>query len=582
MDFKDRVKQAADIVRVIGEVVRLKPLGPNRLVGLCPFHQEKTPSFNVHRDKQFFYCFGCQKGGDVFRFVMELEGIGFFDALKLLAERHGIPLPARGDLGDTASRERDVVLAIHRAAFEHFRASLGAEARDYLASRRVRPETVEEFGLGYAPPGATLTRRLTQLGFSPPQQIASGLVLEREDGTLADRFRRRLMFPIHNERGQVIAFGARALGGDEPKYLNSSDSLLYTKKRILYNLHRAREAIRREDCSILVEGYMDVIGLMQAGIRNVVACCGTALSEEHVRALRRHSDKIVVNFDPDQAGQNATERSIQTALAESMRVRVLTLERGQDPDEFIASAGVEAYRQRLAAAENYFHWLAARARAKFDMRTAEGRLEGFRALLKPALDLVPDALERLAIVNDLGAYLGVDARAILEQLRQPSPRAAKAGAGARALPGDQALLIRCLLDHPVEAAQAAPRLRGAPAWRSWASAAIIDTILGLAPEDLRYESVAARLDETGQALLAAALFADKGTDQTTPEQLEACVAALESQQRQQAIADLRQTVRRLEREGRLAEAFAAQRQLEGMLTAFPARRGSIRSRGEVS
>ncbi len=583
MDFKDRVKDAADIVRVIGEVVRLKPLGPNRFVGLCPFHQEKTPSFNVHRDKQFFYCFGCQKGGDVFRFVMEIEGVGFFDALKSLAERHGIPVPQRTDLGDAESRERDAQLAIQKLAFEHFRHALNAEARGYLERRNVRPETADEFGLGYAPPGATLVRRLQQQGFSPEQIAASGLAVRRDDGSLYDRFRHRLMFPIHNESGQVIAFGGRAFGDDEPKYLNSAESVLYTKKRVLYNLHRAKETIRRAESAVLVEGYMDVIGLVQAGVRHAVASCGTALSEEHVRALRRHADRIVVNFDPDKAGQNATERSIQTLLSESMRVRVLVLDGGLDPDEFIAVHGVDAYRQLLDKAETYFHWLAARARSRFDMTTAEGRMEGFRALLKPALDLVPDPLEKLAIASDLGTYLGVDSRAILDQLKRQSRGVVPtAPAAPQALPGNEALLVRCLLDHPTEAPAAAARLAAADIWRTWPSAAILETIMTLGATDLRYESVAARSSDRDRAFLASAVLADKHTEQTTVEQLEACLAAIESQQRQRQIAVLRRSVRELERAGRLAEAISTQKQIDQLLSQESVSRDAKRPRGTVS
>ncbi len=296
MDFKDRVKEVADIHQVIGEVVRLKPMGPNRSTGLCPFHQEKSPSFHVHRDKQYFYCFGCHKGGDVFRFIMEIEGVGFYDALISLAERYGIPIPQRSTFGDAESRERDALFGIQEAALQFFQSSLNAEARKYLSSRNVSEQTIEQFGLGYAPQGSTLTRFLQQKGFTPPQLLESGLILKRDDGSLYDRFRHRLIFPIHNEQGKPIAFGGRAFGDDQPKYLNSSETKLYTKKRVLYNLHRAKETVRRMDYTILVEGYMDVIGLAQAGVQNVVASCGTALSEDHVRILRRHSDRIIVNF----------------------------------------------------------------------------------------------------------------------------------------------------------------------------------------------------------------------------------------------------------------------------------------------
>jgi DNA primase len=575
MDFKDRVKDAADIGQVIGEVVRLKRLGPNRMIGLCPFHQEKTPSFNVHLDKQFFYCFGCQKGGDVFRFVMEMEAVGFFDALKSLAERYGIPLPQRTDLSDAASRERDALLTIQRIAYEHFRRSLNAEARRYLESRHVQGETIEEFGLGYAPPGATLARILSQEGFSREEQLASGLIAARDDGSLYDRFRHRLMFPIHNESGKTIAFGGRALGDDEPKYLNSSDSKLYTKKRVLYNLNRAKEAIRRDDFSILVEGYMDVIGLVQAGMRNVVASCGTALSEDHVRAIKRHSDRVVVNFDPDRAGANAAERSIQMLLEESMKIRVLALEDGLDPDEFVAKYGADGYKSRLMSAEHYFQWLAGRARGRFDMSTAEGRMEGFRALLKPALDRVPDNLERLAVVNDLSIYLKVDARAILDQLKRGAAQPAGASRAAPALPAEEALLVRSLIEHAEEAAPYLDQLMAMTSWREFRSAPILEAMAKQsASGPVEYDELAARLEPANQSLLAAAVFADKGEERTTIEQLAACIVAIGQRDRDGELAATRERIRDLERAGKLAEAMELSRQLP--------REGGTRRRGQSS
>lgn len=556
VDFKERVREAADIVHVVGEVVRLKQLGPSRFVGLCPFHQEKTPSFHVHRDRQFFHCFGCGKGGDVFRFVEEIEGVGFFDALKSLAERYGIPIPQRQTFGDAESRERDALLAIQEIALRHFRESMGGEARAYVARRGVRDAAVETFALGYAPPGSTLVRRLEREGFSREQIVASGLAVERDDGTLYDRFRHRLMFPIHNERGQPIAFGGRALGDDEPKYLNSSDTKLYTKKRVLFNLHRAKEAVRKLDYSILVEGYMDVIGLHQAGVTNAVASCGTALSEEHVRALRRHSERVIINFDPDSAGAAAAERSIRMLLEESMRVRVLTLDGGLDPDEFVAAHGADAYTRRLESADSYFHWLAARARSRFDMRTAEGRMEAFREVLRPALERVPDKLERLAIANDLAQFIGVEPRAILDQLKPAPAGGRRAESLATPLTPNEAMLIRGMIENPALSREIGIQLAPLRAWRGLAGARILDTMLTLAASGgLSYEALHARLGESDQRILAAAVLTDKTGEEIPPEQLLACIESLREADGEMRRDEIRERIKVLEREGRVREAL---------------------------
>ena len=308
MDFKEQLKSSVDIVKVIGEHVRLRKSGVSRYTGLCPFHNEKTPSFSVHAGHQFYKCFGCGASGDVLKFVMEFEHVSFPEALKLLAERNGIPMPKRAEYADPETRLRAAVYQIQELAQEAFREHLagpaGAEARRYLEKRGVAPEVSEQFGLGYADrSGRFLLRILEKQQFTAEQMENSGLLGRREDGSFYDRFRNRLMFPIHNESGKVIGFGGRALDpADEAKYLNSAESPIYKKSAVLYNLHRAKEGIRKADRAVLVEGYMDAIGVSAAGVREVVASCGTSLTTQHVQTLRRHSDKIVVNFDPDAAG----------------------------------------------------------------------------------------------------------------------------------------------------------------------------------------------------------------------------------------------------------------------------------------
>ncbi|MDE3167524.1 MAG: DNA primase, partial [Acidobacteriota bacterium] len=380
MDFVEQLKSSVDIVGVIGEYVRLRRSGANRYMGLCPFHQEKSPSFTVHAVHQFYKCFSCGAGGDVIRFVQEKEGVSFYEALKSLSERYGIPMPKRSSYADEDAKLRGALFSMHELAEEHFRANLrapaGEAARAYTEKRGLAPETLDHFGLGYAgPSGKALIRLFEQHHFPVAQMEQSGLVGKRPDGSLYDRFRNRLMFPIHNESGKIIAFGGRALApGDEPKYLNSPETPLYKKTNVLYNLHRAKEPMRKADRVILVEGYMDAIGVTAAGFLNVVASCGTALTDRQVQAVKRHTHRIAVNFDPDTAGANASERSIDMLLAEGMQVRIVELDGGLDPDEYVKQNGAETYRKKLDEASTYFHWLADRARARFDMRSSDGRM----------------------------------------------------------------------------------------------------------------------------------------------------------------------------------------------------------------
>ena len=275
MDFARQVKDSVDIVGVIGRYVRLKKAASSRWTGLCPFHQEKTPSFSVNSALNIYKCFGCGAAGDVIKFVQEIERLTFWEALKLLAEQHGIPLPKRSDAADAETRLRAALYQMHEIALEMFvqqlRSPAGAHARQYLGRRGLTPEIVHTFQLGYSDPsGQTLLRRLQQEGFTQEQLRESSLVREREGGNgFYDAFRGRLMFPIHNETGKVIGFGGRTLNDeDQPKYLNSRDSLLYNKSHVLYNMHRAKDAIRRHGRAVLVEGYMDVIGVHSAGPRH--------------------------------------------------------------------------------------------------------------------------------------------------------------------------------------------------------------------------------------------------------------------------------------------------------------------------
>ncbi|HET7099527.1 MAG TPA: DNA primase, partial [Terriglobia bacterium] len=351
MDQVEDVRAAADIVKIVGDYVQLRKAGAN-MMGLCPFHQEKTPSFAVHPGKQIFHCFGCGVGGDVFKFIMLVDNLTFPEALERLADKVGVTLVQTGPRGkDSKSHERAALYTIHEAAAKFYAGQLtgtgeGRAARAYLLDRGLQDEVIGRFLLGYAPrEGRALTRHLSSLGFDDEAVEKAGLVLrpapsgtgQRDAGGSRrfDRFRGRIIFPIANESGKVIAFGGRALGDEQPKYLNSPETLIYTKSRVLYHLDSAGKAIRKQDYAILVEGYMDCIAVDSGGIDNVIASCGTSFTDAQIRLLARYSRRVVVNYDPDSAGIAATERSLNALLEAGFEVKVLALPGGLDPDSFI-------------------------------------------------------------------------------------------------------------------------------------------------------------------------------------------------------------------------------------------------------
>ena len=562
MDFAEQVKSSVDIVKTIGEYVRLKRNGSSpRYVGLCPFHSEKTPSFPVHAGHQFYKCFGCGAGGDVFKFLMEIERISFFEALKLLAERNGIAMPKR-EYSDPDSKLRGALMEMHEIAARTFQVNLngpiGSEARNYLIARNVSAEQAAEFGLGLSDGSGQQLVRQFESRFSPEQLDHSGLIMKRQEGSgYFDRFRGRLMFPIHNESGKVIGFGGRALRpGDEPKYLNSPETPLYRKSYVLYNLHRAKDAIRKSDYSVLVEGYMDVIGVYSAGVRNVVASCGTALTNTQVRALKRHAERIVVNFDPDAAGANAAERSIQMLLDESFQIRVLELDRELDPDEYVKAAGAEAYRAKLESAPAYFHWLADRARKKFDMHAVEGRIQGFK-FVAPAIQRISDRLERFAVANDVAHYLGVDEKLVREQFSKTSvPRAAPAPQPAASL--SERLLLKALIASEEARLQAIPHLRGIAALDRYATKNILKALFSMQEDDVpfRFSDLEGRLPEADRDLLSALVFADDKIGEETAVQVALdCLRKLRAVEPQQEVAALRAQIKAAEKAGNLQEAM---------------------------
>src|ERR1700757_2567918 len=411
--FAEKVKQQADIVRVIGEYVPLKKAGQN-FRGLCPFHAEKTPSFNVHPTKQIYHCFGCGQGGDVFKFVMEMEKCPFPEAMRIVAEKCGIALPRPKERSPEERREnqqRTVLVEIHREAQSWFVKQLegtleGKAARAYLEDRGLDSDTITRFGIGYALSGGDVLLRHLKAKYPEKALVESGLISRDQSGRLFDRFRRRITFPISNESAKIVAFGARALGDDQPKYLNSPETPIYSKSNVLYHLDRAKDALRRSDFAVLVEGYMDAIAVARAGISNVVASCGTSLAEPQIKLLGRFTKRVIVNYDPDTAGQAATERSIAILLEQDFEVRVLVLPGKADPDKFIREQGAEAYTKLLKESPPYVDYLIARAR-QMDMSTAEGKLRAVNFLL-PYVQKIPNRILRSEWATRIAQQLRLD------------------------------------------------------------------------------------------------------------------------------------------------------------------------------
>lgn len=447
LNFAQDLKQQADIVRIIGDYIQLKKTGAQNFTGLCPFHKEKSPSFSVHATRQFFHCFGCSASGDVFSFVQKIENISFPEAIRRVAEKMGVPVPRQslsgpGEAAD--AKQRAILLELHEKACsffeEYLRRPEGARAREYLAGRGLSDETIRRFRIGYAPDSGFLLRdrlrgladeetlRLSGLMSWKHEEMASG---DRPPGPSAEaknetspsavysKFRNRIMFPICNEQGRVIAFTGRILEATEksgPKYLNSPETLIYSKGRVLFNLDKAKEAIRHLGYAILVEGNVDSISVFMAGFQNVIATSGTAFSEAQVRLLGRFTKQVVVNFDPDTAGAAATERSLAMLIEEDFAVKVMTLEPGFDPDLFIRRKGAKAYGEALMQAPKYFPYLISRAAATFPVKTPEGKAMAVNYLL-PYIRRVPQAIIRDELANDVAQKLGIDSALVRQELR---------------------------------------------------------------------------------------------------------------------------------------------------------------------
>jgi DNA primase len=610
-DFAYTVKQQADIVRIIGDYVKLRKAGAQNFAGLCPFHGEKTPSFSVHATRQFFHCFGCGVSGDVFTFVQKIENITFPEAVRLVAQKLGIPLPkaAYSTPGEAKeARLRGRLLDVHERAVAFFQECLrrpeGARAREYLAGRGLNDDMIAQFRIGYAPDSGFLLRDRLRGEFDEELLRESGLFSWKEgspasagtaqesrsldsaerpangsSGSARDdsanegdatapvdstdaapttkdqrpttaamysKFRNRVMFPIANEVGKVIAFTGRTLATDEkagPKYLNSPETAIYSKGRVLFNLDLAKEWVRKFDYAILVEGQMDCISVYAAGFHNVLASSGTAFTELQTKLLGRFSKNVVVNFDPDTAGAKATERTLGLLVEEEFQIKVLTLEQGFDPDLYIRRKGKEAYGEALRHSQKYFDYLIDRARGQFAVRSAEGKVKAVNYLL-PHIQRIPSRIVRDEVAHEAAQKLAIDSAVLRQELRHAagtrSAAAVKAPVEAQVTDAEK-ILIRALgsarqmqpdaerismRDGAEEefdpARQAQFVLQNEALHRGLATESLAESLLNAGPEVADVLEVPAT--ESDKRMLAWILL--KEDEELTAEVLEAAVRAL--------------------------------------------------------
>lgn len=544
--FAEKVKQQADIVRVIGEYVRLRKAGQN-FVGLCPFHQEKTPSFGVHPVRQMYHCFGCNVSGDVFKFVMEMEKSSFPEAVRTVAEKCGIPIPRRPAQSPEERREnqqRGTLLDVHRDTAAFFARQLhetgeGKVALAYLDDRGLNREAILRFGIGYAPATGDALLRFLKPKYSEKALDVCGLISRDQSGRLYDRFRRRIIFPISNESGKVIAFGGRAMGDDMPKYMNSPETPIYTKSSVLYHLDRAKESLRQNDFGILVEGYMDAIAVARAGFANVIASCGTSLAEPQIKLLGRYTRRVVVNYDPDTAGQAATDRSLALLLEKEFDVRVLALPGGADPDKFLKESGAAAYRELLAQSPPYLDYLIAKAR-RMDRSTAEGKLAALNYLM-PYVQRHPNRLMRSEWATRIASELRVDEPVLREALRRAaverrSEVKPKTQLLVPVVKAAERRLIQMLVEAEGFRERLAQEIAAAGLHRGLETEKIIEVLVLRVGERPDPASIAALLDEKDQRILFEALF-EQALEHSW-EEAESCLEFLRNRQVSEELAAL--------------------------------------------
>jgi DNA primase len=596
-DFAYTVKQQADIVRIVGEYMTLRKSGAQNFQGLCPFHQEKTPSFSVHASRQFFHCFGCGASGDVFSFVQKIENITFPEAVRLIAEKLKIPLPKMNYSSPEEARQAGMrvgLIEIHERACKFFQEQLrrpeAAHAREYLASRGIAPEIIAEFRMGYAPESGFLLRDALRGQYDEALLRESGLFSwkdkeqlsvassqlsdgsdaavppttdNRQLATMYSRFRNRVMFPITNESGKVIAFTGRTLASDEksgPKYLNSPETPIYSKSRVLFNLDKARDPIRKLEYAILVEGQMDCISVYTAGFRNVIASSGTAFTELQARLLGRFSKNVVVNFDPDTAGAAAAERSLALLVSEEFQIKVLTLEAGFDPDLYIRRKGVAAYGEALSRSQKYFDYLIERSRSLFPARTPEGKVKALNYLL-PHIQRVPSRIVRDEWANEISHRLGIESAVLRQELRHAAGTRSASRVSAPITAGladAERVLIRALASQELSRSPVSTRdgqdLDFEPARQAHfalsrerlhadsTAEGLIDALLIAQEQGL--DPMSLPLEEDARSLLATVLMDEH--EELTPELLESSIRSLRKRHGERDLEQLQRRVKELE------------------------------------
>ena len=586
-NFKETLKQQADIVRIVGEYVRLKKAGAQNFSGLCPFHSEKTPSFSVHATRQFYHCFGCGASGDVFSFVQKIENISFPEAVRLIAQKLGVPMPKVAFSSPQEARDaklRMALLDVHERAVEFFQQCLrhpeGARAREYLKGRGLDDETIARFRIGFAPDSGFQLRDALRREFDEETLRESGLFSWKEAAASSEpqaetseansdrrtansnhprveagspqlaamysKFRNRVMFPIANDQGKVIAFTGRTLSTDEkagPKYLNSPETKIYSKSRVLFNLDHAKEAIRKLEYSVLVEGQMDCISVYAAGFHNVIASSGTAFTELQARLLGRFSKNIIVNFDPDTAGARATERTLGLLVEEEFNIHVLTLETGFDPDLFIRRQGKDAYGVALKHSQKYFDYLIDRARGQFGARNAESKVKAVNYLL-PHIQRVPSRIARDELAMEISQKLGIDSAVLRQELKHAATSraatAVKSPAEAQITSAERVLIRALASVREMQAGEARSSARdGAeeefdPARQAQFALTSEHLHVGLASESLMaalmeggpegIDPLELARSEEDRRLLASILMHDE--EELTPDTVEGAVRAL--------------------------------------------------------
>ena len=576
-DFAQTVKQQADIVKVIEGYIRLRKAGATNFTGLCPFHKEKSPSFSVHAVRQFYHCFGCGVSGDVFSFVGKIENVGFPEAVRIVAQKCGIPLPKREYSSPeeaAGARLRGRLLDLHEAATAWFEEQIqgpeGALAREYLAGRGLDAKGIREFRIGYAPDSFKALRE--RLGGMADEETlrASGLFSSKEqgDGTqgpLYDRFRKRVMFPIRNESGRVIAFTARTLETGEKagaKYINSPETPLYTKGQVLFNLDKAKTAIRQAEFALLVEGQMDCISVFLRGIQNVIATSGTAFTEQQVAILKRHTSNVVVNFDPDAAGANAAEKSIALLTEEGFNLKLVSLEGGLDPDRYVRERGVDAYIQAIRGARRQADYLIERARQMFPGGSAEQKVKAMNYLL-PHVRRMPEKLARDQFAADAAQKLGIDSAVLREELRQAAlKRRDRIEVRPAALTEVERILLRALAITDPEFGEArrtaADAVARQPQWfEGLGSFPALQALAGRGASD-PMEVVE---DPSQRALLAEALLGE--VEPPPAETVLGSIVSLQQRKLESQVRSVRSQIGEAERRGDFGElAVLTQRKLE--------------------